>query len=400
MPLKSLIIAKVCMYGVSMMSVLDLPTPCVLVDLDKLEKNIRNAMDQARRHGKKLWPMVKTFKSTYIAKILRDHGADGFLCGTIDEAEVLVEHGLGKTLMLAYPVADEANLKRVVKLVESGTRLILRIDNRENAEFLNEQLRRYGISLDYVVKVDVGLHRLGVKPERVVDFVKSLEKFQNLNFVGIATHPGNAYGARNPREVEEIAKDVAKKMETAVRSLESAGYKLEIVGTGSTPTLRFDVEEPVYTHLFPGNFVYYDRMQALVYGSAALDDCALTVLATVISKPEHAEGKLAIVNVGSKYLGLDKGAHGIEVVKGYGHIVEHPKAVIVGLSEEVGEVDISEEPSVKVGEKINIIPNHSCVANNATSYLVGHRKGRVERLIRVDMRNGSRLAEVLANTVF
>ncbi len=382
-----------------MRSILDLPTPCVLVDLDKLERNIRNVVDQARRHGKKLWPMIKTHKSTYIARLQRDYGVDGFLCGTIDEAEVLAESRLCRALMLAYPIADETNLRRVVSIAESGIRLILRIDNRESAEFLNEHLRRYGVSLDYVVKVDVGLHRLGVKPERVVDFVRSLEKFQNLNFVGIATHPGNAYVARNPREVEEIAKDVAKKMEIAVRSLESAGYELEIVGTGSTPTLRFDVEEPVYTHLFPGNFVYYDRMQALVYGSATLEDCALTVLATVIPKPEHAEGRLAIIDVGSKYLGLDRGAHGVEIVRGYGHIVEHPKAVIVGLSEEVGEVDISEEPGVRVGDKVNIIPNHSCVVSNATSYLVGHRRGRIERLIRVDMRNGSRLAEVIANTL-
>ncbi len=146
--------------------------------------------------------------------------------------------------------------------------------------------------------------------------MKSIERYSNLNFVGIATHPGHVYGARNPKEVENVAKDVAKKMEIAVKSLVSAGYELEIVGTGSTPTLRFDVEESVYTHLFPGNFVYYDRMQALVYGSATLDSCALTVLATVISKPNHAEGKLAIINVGSKYLGLDRGAHGIEIVRG------------------------------------------------------------------------------------
>ncbi len=149
-----------------MRSILDLPTPCVLVDLDKLERNIRDVIDQARRHGKKLWPMVKTHKSTYIARLQRDYGADGFLCGTIDEAEVLAESGVCKMLMLAYPVADETNLRRVVRIAESGIRIILRIDNRENAEFLNEQLRKYGISLDYVVKVDVGLHRLGENRRR------------------------------------------------------------------------------------------------------------------------------------------------------------------------------------------------------------------------------------------
>lgn len=382
-----------------MVSILDLPTPAVLVDLEKLEKNIKNAADQARKNNKKLWPMIKTHKSTYIARLQKDHGSDGFLCGTIDEAEVLAESGLAKALMLAYPVADEVNLKRVVRIAESGTRVILRIDNKENAKFLDEQLKKYGISLDYVVKVDVGLHRFGVSPEKVVDFVKSLERYKNLNFAGVATHPGHVYGSSNPKEVENIAKDVARKIEGVVNSLRSAGFEPEIVGTGSTPTLRFDVEEPIYTHLFPGNYIYYDRLQAMVFGSATLEDCALTVLATVLSIPQHSGGKIAIINAGSKYLGLDKGAHGIEVVKGFGHIVEHPNAVIFGLSEEVGEVDISNEPDVKVGSRINIIPNHSCVTNNATSYLVGHKNGKVKRIIKVDMRNGARIVEVIANVM-
>jgi len=376
-----------------MVSIYDLPTPVVLVDLEKLERNIRRATELASKNGKKLWPMVKTHKSLYIAGLQKQYGADGFLCGTIDEAEVLAEAMLIKNLMLAYPVADVQNLKRVVRIAERGIRVILRLDNKQVAELLDEQLRGYGITLDYVVKVDVGLHRLGVKPERVADFVKSLQQYKRLNFVGVATHPGHVYGSRSPAEVGAVAKDVTRKTEFVVKSLRNAGFEPEIVGTGSTPTFRFDVQEPIYTHLFPGNYPFYDRMQAEVFGSATLDDCALTVLVTVISIPEHAEGKLAIINAGSKYFGLDRGAHGIELVKGFGRIVEHPNAVIIGLSEEVGEVDISNEPTVRVGEKVNVIPNHSCVVCNATSYLIGHRGGKVEKIIKVDARNGARVPE-------
>ncbi|MCD6503334.1 MAG: alanine racemase [Euryarchaeota archaeon] len=382
-------------WGGYLMHIVDLPTPIILVDLKRLENNIKRAAEYAKKHRKTLWPMIKTHKSTYIAKLQRKYGSEGFLCGTIDEAETLVERGLTKTVMLAYPVADKENLRRVVNIVENGARVIIRIDNKENARFVNDTIKEYGLSLDYVIKIDSGMHRLGVPPERVVDFVKSLERYKRLNFVGIATHPGQAYAATTPEEVKKVAKEVAKTMEHALRDLENAGYSLEIVGTGSTPTFKHDVEMDVYTHLFPGNYVYYDRFQVKFMGSATFNDCALTVLATVISIPEHSSGKLAIINVGSKYLGLDRAAHGGDIVRNYGYIVEHPKAKIFALSEEIGKVDISEEPEIQLGEKINIIPNHACVVGNSTSYLVGHKGGRVEKVIEVDMRNGTRILRTL-----
>jgi len=382
------------------MHIYELPTPAVLVDLNKLENNVRRAADLARKYNKKLWPMVKTHKSLHIAKLQKEYGAEGFLCGTLDEAEALVEAGLSKNLMLGYPIVDKENLLRVIKLVENGARVILRVDSVASAELIDKTLTQHNVVVDYVVKVDVGQNRLGVKPEKIVDFVKSLSRFRSLKFVGIATHPGHAYRALNAEEVRKVAKDVALKFENVVKSLRDAGYELEFIGTGSTPTFRFDVNEPIYTHLFPGNYVYYDRIQALVFGSAELNDCALTVLATVISIPEHSEGRLAVINAGSKTLSVDRGAHGIESIKGFGHIVEHPKTTIVSLSEEIGVVDISTDPTVKVGEKVNIIPNHSCIVSNATSYLIAHRNARVMKLIKVDMRNNVKTPEIISSLQF
>lgn len=374
------------------MEVYELPTPLVLVDLPKLLNNLRRVFGCAKKFNKKIWPMVKSHKSSYVAFLQRELGADGFTVGTIDEAEVLVEKGLTKTIMLGNVyVADKENLERVVDIVKNDVHVILRLDNVDLARFIDSELEKHKLKLDYVVKVDVGFHRFGVKPENVVKFVKALQKLKNLNFIGIVTHPGHVYSCPDPSCVNSIARETSKIMSSVALSLKNEGFDLEIVGTGSTPTINLDLEDPTYTHLFPGNFVYYDRIQAEILGSATLDDCALTVLATVITIPEHSDGKLAIVNVGSKYLGLDRGAHGVEVTRGFGRVVEHPKVLVVRLSEEVGEIDISEDKSISIGEKVRIIPNHACVVSNATSYFILHEKEKVIGLVEVDMRNSTRI---------
>ncbi|MCD6157654.1 MAG: alanine racemase [Euryarchaeota archaeon] len=379
------------------MHVKDLPTPLILLDVEKLKRNISKVSRIAMKNSKKIWPMIKTHKSTYIARLQRDYGSDGFLCGTIDEAEVLTEKGLTKNIMIAYPIADRENLRRVMNIIEEGVRVIIRVDSKECAEFINDHLRKRGLDIDYVVKVDVGMKRLGVSPEKIGKFVSSVEKYKRLNFVGVVTHPGQAYASTSPDGVKEVAETTAGILREVKKEIERLGYDPEIVGTGSTPTLRYDLEMDVYTHLFPGNYVYYDRFQVEFMGSATFNDCALTVLATVISIPEHSKGKLAVINVGSKYLGLDRAAHGGEALKNYGYIIEHPKARIFALSEEVGKVDISEDQSVRIGEKVTIIPNHACVVGNATSYLVAHVNGIVKGLVEVDMRNGVRVPRTILN---
>lgn len=379
------------------MDVYELPTPLVLVDLAKLFNNLRRVFEGAKKFNKKIWPMVKSHKSSYIAIIQRKLGAEGFTVGTIDEAEVLIEKGLTRTIMLGNVyIADKENLKRVIDIVEQGVRVILRLDNIDSAIFIDNELNKYKLKLDYVIKVDVGFHRFGVKPENVVKFVRALQKFKNLNLIGIVTHPGHVYSCSDSNCVARVAGETSKTMLSVALNLKNEGFDLEIVGTGSTPTINFDLEDPTYTHLFPGNFVYYDRMQAEVLGSATLSDCALTVLTTVISIPEHSNGRLAIVNVGSKYLGLDRGAHGVEIIRGFGRIVEYPRVFVVGLSEEVGVIDISEDRDVKVGEKVRVIPNHACIVSNATSYIVLHEKEKVLGLAEVDMRNSIRIPKYMS----
>jgi D-serine deaminase-like pyridoxal phosphate-dependent protein len=240
------------------------------------------------------------------------------------------------------------------------------------------------LSVDYLITVDCGLHRFGVKPDKVVELAKALSKLSNLTFKGIATHPGHVYGISSLSEIERVAKEETDALELATDLLVKAGFVVEIVATGSTPTLPFAVQNKTVTTLRPGNYIFYDAIQVAL-GIAPVDRCSLTVLATIIANPSE---NLFIMDAGSKCFGLDKGAHSASLVNGYGIVKNHSELIVEGLSEEVGKIKATNHTDLKVGDKIEIIPNHACAAANMTNFLIGHRKGIVDRTINIDARSG------------
>lgn len=373
----------------------ELSTPVVVLDLDTLESNIEKATKLTQRYGKELWPIIKTHKSMFLAKLQKKAGATGFVCGTIDEAEMLTYTNIGDTLMMAYPISDKKSFSRIAKLMKTGVRVIFRIDNKKIAELLQKHLKRRDLRAEFTVIVDVGYHRHGVRPEVVGDFVKELEQFARLGFEGVVTHPGHAYAAKNPHEVERIAREATKQMQTAVKSLEEYNITPQIIGTGSTPTFRYDVREDLYTHLFPGNYVYYDREQVALFGSAKFENCALRVLTTVLSLPQHANNTLAIIDAGSAYFDTKRS----DLLDGYGRIMDHPEAQLSSLSQEIGKVVISDNSNIKIGDLLEVIPNHACFSNNSVSYIIGHRNGDIKRLIPVTVRNGRKIKQKLLHTI-
>lgn len=363
-----------------MMNLEQLATPRVLVETDILAQNIVDMAQLCRTHGKQLWPMVKTHKSSYIAKMQADSGAAGFLTGTVLEAEKLVEKGFGN-IMLAYPPSGTENVKAVVNLA-SRARVVVTLDGVEAARELNRQLADHGQVLDYIIKIDCGLHRLGVLPEKAVELAQHLRCYPCLRLAGIGTHPGQAYASENADQLPDVAGEEAAALEKARDLLLGAGFKVALVATGSTPTAAYAVRNPAVTVFRPGNYVFNDNIQ-LSLGVAQERQCALTVLATVISCPQQ---DTFIINAGSKSLGLDKGAHGNSLIIGYGYVKGHPEAIVTSLSEEVGKIKCTGKTSLKVGDIMQIIPNHACSVANLTSELVGHTKGLVGEMIPVDMR--------------
>lgn len=360
-----------------------LPTPSFLVDLDKLETNIKEMGQLCRLHGKNLWPMTKTHKSTAIAKMQQDSGAAGFLAGTLEEAEHLVSVGI-KDIMLAYPLASRENISRAIGLAQN-CHLVVSFDGPVAARLWEEALSGADLALEYLIIIDCGLRRFGVQAEQAVELAGELKNFPHLRFKGIATHPGQVYSKSSWAEVETVAAEETQSMYRTRELLEKEGFRVDIAATGSTPTASLAAQNKSITALRPGNYVFYDAMQVAL-GVVPQDRCALTVLATIISHPRE---DLLIMDAGSKCFGLDKGAHGTTLLEGFGIIKGHPELLVEGLSEEVGKIKVMGPTSLRVGDKIEVIPNHACSAANMTSHLLGHRKGIVERTLPVDARGGT-----------
>jgi D-serine deaminase-like pyridoxal phosphate-dependent protein len=230
-------------------------------------------------------------------------------------------------------------------------------------------LSEAGRTVDVLVKVDVGLHRCGIDPEAAgaAEFVARVAELPGLAFRGLLSHAGHSYGAASEAETAAIAATEARLLATLRDQAGAAGVRVEEISVGSTPTARFSVREEGITELRPGNYIYYDRTQVAL-GSAAWDDCALTVLSRVVSRP--APDRL-ILDAGSKTLTSDL-AKGAGDVSGYGQVLESvdaarpdPALLIERLSEEHGAVRIREGGSpLRPGDLVRIVPNHACVVSN------------------------------------
>jgi len=368
-------------------------TPAILLDLNILEKNLKTHHQMASANSKYIWPMIKTHKSTEIARMQLDYGATGFLCGTLDECEAIYETFVCNdkrniSIMYAYPVASQPNIARVVKLAKKCN-FYLRLDGYEQAALLNKAGEDAGVCINYTVIINSGLNRLGVLPcTELKNLVNKISHFKHLKLCGISTHPGHAYSEIDIAGIKKVAQQESGIMQTAAQTLHSMKITPQLITTGSTPTYPYVVNDLLIGIFHPGNYVFMDNMQvALECVTEA--ECALTVLVTVISNPREGE---YIIDAGTKCLSLDKGAHGTGKITGHGRVKNYEDTIdIVSLSEEVGKiiVDKKHRNSVKVGDKLEIIPNHACATANNTSCFIGIRKGVVDKVISVDMRGNS-----------
>ncbi len=360
----------------------ELDTPALIVDLDRLEANIEAMAGHAARGGVGLRPHIKTHKSVSIARRQLAAGAVGLTVAKLDEVEALVDGGIDAPILLAYQVVASPKLERAIALA-SRTRLTLAVDSAEGARRLAAAATAAGSTIDVWVEIDSGLARCGVLPADAPALARIIGGLGALQLTGMFTHAGQSYGATSAAEVEAIADAEARAVVDAAHATRAMGIDVETISAGSTPTARFLSGASGLTDIRPGTYVFYDALQVAL-GSATLEQCALSVATTVISRPAPDR---VVVDAGSKTFGLDKGAHSSTLLDDYGTLLD-ADGTLNRLSEEHGTLDIPAGSPLAIGDRLRFIPNHVCSAANLGRRFYGVRGGLVEEIITIDAAGG------------
>jgi D-serine deaminase-like pyridoxal phosphate-dependent protein len=351
-------------------SLTSLTTPRVLIDRARLDANIHAMQARARAAGVALRPHAKTHKSPAIARQQLAAGAAGLCCAKLGEAEVFAAAGIDD-IRLPYPI-HPANLDRVLAL-QDRVRLSIIVDDRDVAEAWSRAMSARGRRLDVLVKVDVGFHRCGIDPDdaRADAFIREVASLAGLRLRGLLSHAGHSYGAKSEAEMAAIA-DAESAILTglAVRA-RAAGIDVPEISVGASPTARY-IGAQRATEMRPGTYVFNDRTQVGL-GAAALEECAMSVLSTVVSRPVPNR---VIFDAGSKTLSND-GVRGFGGTMGHGLVWRgldgsHPDPAIVieRLSEEHATARVPPDCTLAVGDRVRIVPNHTCVVTNLADELV------------------------------
>jgi D-serine deaminase-like pyridoxal phosphate-dependent protein len=328
-------------------------TPAVVVDLDVVERNIARVQGLCDAAGVANRPHIKTHKSPNIASMQRDAGARGITCQKVGEAEVMAEAG-HDDILIAYNILGEEKLGRLGRLL-SRANVTVAADNPTVVAGLPEAAAIAGRNLSVVVECDTGRKRAGVETAaEAVALAKDIASRPGLSFAGFMLYPP-----------ESAMAETQAFLDAASAGVRDLGLEPQIVSSGGTPNLLNLGKIKGVTEHRAGTSVFNDRMM-LVAGVAQLQDCALTVYATVVSRASPERG---ILDSGSKTLTSDTGG-----LEGHGLILEHPQAKIARFAEEHGFLDLSgcnDRPNV--GDVVRIIPNHVCVVVNMVDRLVAVR---------------------------
>jgi D-serine deaminase-like pyridoxal phosphate-dependent protein len=334
-----------------------LDTPAATVDLDAIARNIARMQGYCDEHGLAFRPHIKTHKLPAIAHMQLDAGAVGITCQKIGEAEVMERSGI-RDILLTFPILGAAKAERLAALAGEAD-LAVAADSAEVARGLSPALAEAGTEIGFLVEVDTGFNRTGVQtPEAAAELAALADSLPGLRFDGLMTYP--------------TLPGTGEKLRAAIDAIRARGLEVRVVSAGGTPTFFTNHEVPEITEVRAGTYLYGDR-SCIANGSVPLEDCALRVRATVVSRPTPDR---AILDSGSKTLTNDPAEEAAG--GGKGMIVEYPDAEIYVLSEEHGHVDLSRcDRRPEVGEVVTIIPNHACGCTNMHDEVVVHRGGRI-----------------------
>jgi D-serine deaminase-like pyridoxal phosphate-dependent protein len=342
-------------------SILSLSTPLPLIDEDRLQANIARVQSYMDAHNLAFRPHIKTHKIPALARQQLEAGAKGINCQKVTEAEIFAEAGF-QDILITFNILGPEKRERLSALNERISDLKVVADSATTVEGLTQYFADKK-PLTVLVECDTGGGRCGVQsPADAVHLAQSIHDSPSLIFGGLLTYPK----AHSEAAVEAFFSE-------CIKALSALGIACPIVSNGGTPSLFSAHLVPSATEHRAGTYIYSDRSMARA-GHGTLEDCAMHILATVVSRPTPDR---AIIDAGSKALTSD-----LLGMSDYGYITDYPDAVITGLSEEHGTIDLAKVTGKRpqIGDKIRIIPNHTCVVSNLFDFITFHRNGVVTRV--------------------
>jgi D-serine deaminase-like pyridoxal phosphate-dependent protein len=354
----------------------DIDTPALLIDLPAMERNIARMASFFADKQAKLRPHAKTHKCPIIAhKQLAAGNTVGITCAKLGEAEVLVEGGI-KDILIANQIIGRQKIARLVALARHAD-VMVAVDNAANVDDLSAAAVAAGASLRVLVEVNIGMNRCGVEPgEPALALARRVAEAKGLRFTGLQGYEGHLVMHPDPDERRARALEAMQTLVAARRYIEDAGLPIAIVSGGGTGTYYVSGTVPGVDEIQAGSYVFMDTK----YRSVGIDfECALTVLATVISRPNPL---VAVTDAGAKVLTSEFGmpeAKGIDGVAG------------LRLSEEHGKMTFeAANSSLKVGDKIEFFVSHGCTTINLHDRYYGVRDARLEAVWDIAGRGKSR----------
>jgi 3-hydroxy-D-aspartate aldolase len=353
------------------MSIAEVDTPALLLDLDAFERNLVRLTESLRGTSVRVRPHAKSHKCPEIALRQIARGAVGVCCQKVSEAEALVQGGVGD-VMVANEVVGTRKLARLAELA-CQARVSVCVDDAGNVADLAQVVREARVTLDVLVEVNVGANRCGVEPgEPVVSLARLISRSPGLHFAGVHAYHGTAQHLRAPQQRREAIAQAVSKVKASLQLLERSGLIAEVVTGAGTGTYMLEAASGVYNEIQPGSYIFMDAD----YGRNLSEDGkplrefeqSLFILATVMSHPVPAR---AVVDAGLKAHSVDSGMPLVANVAG---------AVYAKASDEHGVIELSGPGSLKLGQKVRLVPGHCDPTVNLYDWLVCYRGERVEAI--------------------
>ena len=339
----------------------ELPTPAFVVDLDQLEANALWMRQRSASLGVQLRPHVKTHKCLEAARIQHGGEAGPVTVSTVAEARFFVEGGFDD-VTYAVPVAAD-KLAELAAIQQGAKRLNILLDHPQTLDaveqFSDAQSTRFSVFL----KVDCGYRRAGVDPAagQSVALARRLADSRWVDFQGILTHGGHSYAARGKDAIRAAAAQERDAMTGFAKTLRLEGLEVSTVSVGSTPTLAHVDHLSGVTEARPGNYAFLDGFQAAI-GTAPIESCSVSVATQVVGI--YPDRERLLVDAGALALSKDAGSPRAGGSRGYGTILGDDALEVVSISQEHGLVEARagvDWSRFRIGQRLRIVPNHSCL---------------------------------------